>query len=198
MNRKTLAVKLSKLEKFENVKANLEQYATDSETAASLLWIAFMNGDIEGKVVADFGCGNGILGIGALMLGAKKVYFVDIDKEVINLAKKNNSFDNVSFENLDINEFNRKVDSVVMNPPFGVQEEHADKAFLEKASEISNSIYSIHKIESKNFIRSFSKDVGFEVERVEEIELILRKTMKFHKKEKYIVKVGIWVLKRKL
>ena len=195
---KTLAVKLSKLEKFENVKANLEQYATDSETAASLLWIAFMNGDIEGKVVADFGCGNGILGIGALMLGAKKVYFVDVDKEAINLAKKNNSFDGASFENLDISKFNKKVESVVMNPPFGVQEEHAVRVFLEKATAISNNIYSIHKIESKNFIRSFMKDAGFEIERVEEIKLILGKTMKFHKKEKYVVEVGIWVLKRKL
>jgi putative methylase len=198
MNKKKLEIALSKLEKFEKVKTNLEQYATDSEIAASILWTAFMQGDIEEKVVADLGCGNGIFGIGALMLGAKVVYFVDTDKEAIDISIRNCKFENVHFKNLDILEFEEKVNTVVMNPPFGVQEEHADKNFLEKAMEISDSIYSIHKIESKNFIDKLSKDHDFKVLGIEEKTLILKKTMKFHKSEKYPVKVGVWILKRKL
>ncbi len=198
MNKKKLEIELSKLEKFEKVKADLEQYATDSETAASILWNAFMQGDIEDKIVADLGCGNGIFGIGALMLGAKVVYFVDIDKGALDVAIRNCKFENVHFRNLDVLKFNEKVDTVVMNPPFGVQEEHADRNFLVKAMEISNSIYSIHKIESKNFVEKLSQDNEFKVLGIEEKTLILKKTMKFHKSEKYPVKVGVWILKRKL
>ena len=89
LNKKSLAIFLSKLKKQESVSASLEQYPTDSDSAAHILWHAYMSGDIEDKVVADFGCGNGIFGIGALILGAKKVYFVDIDKNSIEVAKKN-------------------------------------------------------------------------------------------------------------
>ena len=44
---------------------------------------------VEGRVVADFGCGNGILGIGALLLGAKQVYFVEKDHDVVEIMKEN-------------------------------------------------------------------------------------------------------------
>ena len=196
MNKKQLEIKLSKLERFDNVKPELEQYATDSDSAAVLLWIAFMNGDIENKVIADLGCGNGIFGIGALILGAKKVYFVDVDKDSLEVAEKN--CENVEFLNLDVSEFDEKVDVVLMNPPFGVQNVHADKVFLEKAMDISNKIYSIHKIESKEFINSLTKDSGFGVSGVEEINMPLGRTMQFHKKDKHFVKVGIWILKRKV
>lgn len=198
MNKKQLEIQLSKLERFENVKPELEQYATDSDTAATLLWIAFMNGDIENKVIADLGCGNGIFGIGALILGAKKVYFVDVDKDALKIAEKNCEFDNAEFLNLDISEFEEKVDVVVMNPPFGVQNIHADKVFLEKAMEISDRVYSIHKIESKDFVNSLTRDNGFEVSGIGKVDMPLGKTMKFHKKDKHFVKVGIWVLKRKV
>ncbi len=198
MNKKKLAIELSKLEKFENVKPELEQYPTDSELAAHILWNAFMQGDIENKIVADLGCGNGIFGIGALLLGAKVVYFLDVDNGALDVAIRNCKFENVHFRKMDILEFDEKVDTVVMNPPFGVQQEHADKNFLEKAMEISNSIYSIHKIESKTFIDKLSKENEFEVVGIEAKEIILKKTMKFHKSEKYPTNVGIWMLKRKL
>ena len=198
MNKKKLAIELSKLEKFENVKPELEQYPTDSDLAAHILWNAFMQGDIENKIVADLGCGNGIFGIGALLLGAKVVYFLDVDNGALDVAIRNCKFENVHFRKMDILEFDEKVDTVVMNPPFGVQQEHADKNFLEKAMEISNSIYSIHKIESKTFIDKLSKENEFEVVGIEAKEIILKKTMKFHKSEKYPTNVGICMLKRKL
>jgi len=198
MNKRKLAIELSKLKKFENVKPELEQYATNSELAASILWQAFMNGDIEKKTVADLGCGNGIFGIGALILGAKEVYFLDIDKEALEVAKENCEFKNVNFINKDILEFEERANTVIMNPPFGVQNEHVDRTFLEKAMEISDSIYSIHKIESKKFIESLAKENDFKVVSIEKNEIFLKKTMKFHKSERYPVKIGIWGIKRKL
>jgi putative methylase len=198
MNKKSLAVELSRLKKFENVKPELEQYPSDSELAAHILWQAFMNGDIEGKVVADLGCGNGIFGIGALILGAKKVYFVDVDKDSLEVAKGNCEFENCEFFNIDIFDFDKFVDSVVMNPPFGVQNKHIDRSFLEVAMQFSNIIYTIHKVESRKFIESLVDSNSFEIVSCEEKDFILKKTMKFHKSEKYSVRVGVWALKRKL
>ena len=83
-----LAIQLSKLKVFETAKIKLEQYPTDSEIAADILWNAFMQHDIEGKVIADLGAGTGVLGIGALLLNAKKVCFVEKDKEAVKLLKE--------------------------------------------------------------------------------------------------------------
>ena len=43
-------------------------------------------GDVEGALVADLGCGGGVLGIGASMLGAAAVIGVDVDGEATTLA----------------------------------------------------------------------------------------------------------------
>ena len=130
MNKGSLAIFLSKLKKTRVSKVELEQYETDSELASEILWYAFMQGDIKGKVIADLGCGNGILGCGCLKLGAKKVYFVEKDKETLEVARSNCKSKKAMFFLDDINNFNEKVDAVIMNPPFGVQEKHADKDFL--------------------------------------------------------------------
>jgi|TARA_B100001094_G_scaffold332979_1_gene407664 ribosomal protein L11 methyltransferase len=46
--------------------------------------------DLENKVVIDFGCGSGILGIAALLLGAKKVIAVDNDPQAL-ISSQNNA-----------------------------------------------------------------------------------------------------------
>jgi len=199
MNKKQLEIELSKLKKITYPKPELEQYTTDSNIAAEVLWFAFMHGDIKGKIIVDFGCGNGILGIGALILGAKRVYFVDIDKKALEIAKENCEFKNAKFFNLSISDFNEKVDIVIQNPPFGVQKRKADKPFLEKAMEVSKKIYSFHKIESKNFIDKISSENNFLVKDIFLFDFNLRKEMWFHKKGKHKVRVGCWILeKRKL
>ncbi len=198
MNKKQLAIALSKLKDFVEKNIRLEQYRTDSELAALLLWKAFMNNDIKGKIIADFGCGNGILGFGALLLEAKKVYFVDIDEKVIKLVKENTKyFRNKEILNIDVKEFDKKIDTIVMNPPFGVQNEHADKEFLLKAFETGKKVYSIHKIESKDFIEKLCGDNNWKVNGIEKVNFIIKKIYKFHKREKYSVKVGIWELEKK-
>ena len=83
-----LAVVLSRLSVFQRPKVRVEQYPTDSEIAAEVLWSAFMKGDIDKMCIADLGCGTGILGIGALLLGAKKVYFLDIDQNALETATR--------------------------------------------------------------------------------------------------------------
>ena len=48
---------------------------------------------VQNKTVLDFGCGSGILGIGALKLGAKEVWAVDNDPQAL-LATRDNAIKN--------------------------------------------------------------------------------------------------------
>ncbi len=186
-SKKQLAVLLSKLAGFNEAKVRVEQYTTDPEIAAEVLWAAFMNGDI-GKVSVDLGCGPGILGIGLLVLGAEKVYFVDFDKDALEIAKNNwekaKSECKLSGEAVwvldDVAHFNEKAGLVVQNPPFGVKVRNADRLFLKKAFEVADIIYSFHKSESKQFIEAFSRENGFRVTNIMDFNFPLKATMGFH------------------
>lgn len=197
--KKELEVALSKLKQIDSPKVNLEQYATPSDIAAEILWIGFMNGDIKDKIVADLGCGNGMLGIGAALLGAKKLIFLDSDRASLLITKEN--FESLELKNSiylhkEVNEFDDSVDTVIQNPPFGVQDEHADRNFLLKAMEKSRNVYSFHKLESKNFVDALSRDSGFKLKDLFKFDFKLKKTQKFHSKENYSVKVGCFLLRK--
>ncbi len=197
MNKKQLGIKLSRLKTLDNLDVNLEQYQLDGDFAAEILWTAYQNGDIKGKIAADLGCGNGILGIGALILGAKFVYFLDLDKNALKVCRENlEAFDNFKIVNADVYEFDFDADTVIMNPPFGVQKRKADKIFLETAIKCADKIYSIHKIESAGFIEKLCSEKGFAVLDIIKRKFIIKKTYDFHTKKKHLVDVGLWVLER--
>jgi putative methylase len=199
-SKKQLAVALSRLHVFDRPSARLEQYPTDSEVAAEMLWFAFQRGELEGKTIGDFGCGTGILGIGALMLGARKVYFVDIDEIPLKRLDENLKLcalqGNYEIFHQDISEFNKPVDVVIENPPFGVKTEHADRKFLTKAFQLSPLIYSLHKIESFNFIVKLSSDSGFKVTHNLRFDFPLKGTMDFHTKRIRRISVGCYRIER--
>ena len=162
-----LAVELSKLKVFEAPRLDKEQYPVDSEVAADALWNAHYKEDIQDKAIADLGCGTGLLGIGCLLLGARKIFFVDSDSHVLETAQQNlHQFVDMGeseFIHEDVNEFCTAVDVVVQNQPFGTKTRHADRAFLLRAFQIADVIYSFHKSTSENFIRKISEDNGFRV-----------------------------------
>ena len=54
---------------------------THPTTALCLQWLDSI--DVAGKTVVDYGCGSGILGIAALLLGAKSVIAVDNDPQAL-------------------------------------------------------------------------------------------------------------------
>jgi putative methylase len=202
-SKKALAVLLSRLRGFSEPKVMVEQYPTDPEIAAEVLWQAYMNADI-GKVSADLGCGTGILGIGLLVLGAKRVYFVDSDKQALEIAE--NNFSNMKsegyidgeaiFRHNDINEFNEGVDLVVQNPPFGVKVRHMDRVFLKKALEIGKVVYSFHKSESKGFVKSFSDDNKFMITHVWDFDFPLKSTLSFHTRRIMRIKVSCFRMEK--
>jgi len=205
LSKKQLAVALSRLKGFEKPDFKLEQYQTESEIGAEIIWNIACRREIQGKTAADLGCGTGLLGIGLLLAGADKVYFVDIDDNAIETAKKNLEFienefdielkDKAVFVVDKVENFNKKVEIVIENPPFGIQgKSHSDKEFLGKAMQISKLVYSFHKAESKGFINAFSRDNGFKTEGYWEFDWPLKQTMKYHTKKIHYFKVGCWRL----
>ncbi len=67
---------------------------THPTTALCLEWLA--NHDIKNKIVIDYGCGSGILAVAALLLGAARVYAIDIDPQAITATLANAEKNNVA------------------------------------------------------------------------------------------------------
>ena len=191
-----LAIALSSLKTFESPKTSSEQYSTDSEIAAAILWNAAMLGDIEDKTIADLGCGTGILGIGALLLGAAHVTFIDNDNNSLFILKTNlkqaGIAENFKIVNKDVTKINLTTDITIQNPPFGTKQKHADKKFLEKAFLTSKIIYSVHKEESTSFLQSIARDYSFTISHHWKLKLPLKQTMHFHKSKIKYIDVGCW------
>lgn len=62
---------------------------THPTTALCLEWLSENKVLFENKSVIDYGCGSGILGIAAKLLGAQACYSVDIDPQAIEATKIN-------------------------------------------------------------------------------------------------------------
>ena len=159
---------LSKIAPQPTPQAHLEQYTISPSIASNILYIAaYANNDVTGKTVLDLGCGTGRLAIGASYLGAKTVVGIDIDKLAIKTAVENtmktDQVEKVQWVMGDINSIVGKFDTVLQNPPFGVQTREADRAFLAKALEVGNSVYSLHNhpVTDRQLIKQLKASNGF-------------------------------------
>lgn len=212
-SRRELAIFLSKLLTFSNPNQRLEQYSSDGNSAAALLWQAFIDGNIKDKYVIDLGCGTGILGIGALLLGARHVEFIDIDasvhirlKENLEILKDNWEIDITDkwmFTNANVTNTQAETDSeklsqttIVSNPPFGTRVKHADKTFLQAAIKRAKNIYSMHKSSTEIFVKSFARDNTLKILWNENISFQLKNTMPNHTKKLERVEVTIYHLEK--
>lgn len=155
---------LSHIPSNPHPQTNLEQYTTTEAVAATILYlIAFSNEDINGKSVLDLGCGTGRLALGAAYLGAKTVVGIDLDpiavKTAYTSAKQFNLVKIINWIIGDVSLITGCFDTVIQNPPFGIQKRHADRKFLKKALEVGKTVYSIHAHPSfdKKLIKRFRK-----------------------------------------
>ena len=90
MKLRELVSHLERCATWKKPNVELEQYPTPHDIAAHMLLAAEAEGDLgEDKLVADLGCGGGILGIGAACLGADHVLLVDIDPKALEVAAEN-------------------------------------------------------------------------------------------------------------
>ncbi|MDP3639857.1 MAG: methyltransferase [Nanoarchaeota archaeon] len=202
-SKRDLEVVLSKLQSYKQPSFTLEQYPTPSHIAADWIWTMAMRGEVAGKVILDAACGPGILGIGLLLLGAKRMFFIDKDEKIMVVCRENyelikNEYDigEAIFIAHDITLFAEEVDLVVQNPPFGTKEKHADKKFLEKAFSVAPVVYSMHKYTTKRFVEAISKDFSFRITDTWRYEFPIKAAFAFHEKPVKKIDVGLWRMEK--
>ncbi|MBT5342461.1 methyltransferase [Candidatus Woesearchaeota archaeon] len=202
-SKKDLEVQLSKLKNFSEPSLELEQYATPDTIAADWIWQMALRGEVAGKTFLDAASGPGIIGIALLLMGAKKIYFVDMDESAMKLCmdnynqiKEEYEIGEAEFIINDISLFDEEVDITVQNPPFGTKTEHADKKFLEKAFSVSKVVYSMHKYSTKAFVEAIAKDFEFEITNFWRYDFPIKATFMHHKKPVKMVDVGLWRMEK--
>lgn len=202
MKLRQLEMALQKVTGFERPDPGYEQYQTPAPLAARLLFDAALRGDIEGRSVLDLGCGTGILAIGACLLGAAKVWGVDQDPVALKTATANASHQMVEIEFIEalIGEGLQvpvpgPVDTVIMNPPFGAQKEHADRPFIDAALSLGRTVHGIFNSGSAAFVTTYVQDRARVVSMTSAM-LEIPRTFSFHTKDCVEIPVEIMVLEQ--
>jgi putative methylase len=211
---------ISEIRSHPQPKAYLEQYTTPPEVAAEILYIAtYVYNDILHKTIVDLGCGTGRLAIGAALLGAKESFGVDIDKRMVKMAQRNSKkmgvHDRTHWIVGDIEVINGSFDTVLQNPPFGVQKRRADRKFIKKSLEIGQRVYLLHTIggndptlirslkdhRSRRIVATIPSFFNRIIERyqgkimaVYAMLMAIPPMFKFHKKRKYESVVHLYII----
>jgi putative methylase len=193
IKRHTLEITLERLAKPEKPKPELEQYTTPADVAADMLWIALSNGDIQGRRVVDLGCGNGILGIGAALLGASSVHCYDVDPRMVELCKQNAAAAgvNVIADAEDALLVDGEFDTAIQNPPFGAQNPGADRPFIRTAVRIAKVAYSLHNAETIGFVMKFCEGLNADVLHIKNYKFKIPYMFEFHNKKAEFVYVSL-------
>jgi putative methylase len=203
-------------------RVHLEQYTTSPSIAATLLYLAaYTNDDIVNKSVVDLGCGTGRLALGAAYLGAKNTVGIDVDRLAVDTAVEN-SFKvglsgSVQWVIGDITSIVGNFDTVLQNPPFGVQTRQADRAFLIKAMQVGTTIYSLHnhpetdkrliqqlrssggfmQVLPSPFLERFIGKNGGSVEAVYAMLMTIPKMFEFHSKVRHDFVIDLYVIQKR-
>lgn len=191
---------LQGVEEFHKPKVQLEQYITPSHLGSHMLYtIQSQYGDFAGKVVADLGAGCGALSIGAAALDAALVVGFEVDADALAILATNleeQEITNCDVVHCDVvrdipDSFNRKFDTVIMNPPFGTKNNAGiDMKFLERALKLTtNVVYSLHKTSTRNHVLKVAKAAGADGEVLAELRYDLPSTYRFHKKTSVDIQV---------
>jgi len=208
MDKKQLEIILSQIKENPEPRIELEQYTIPGELAAQIINIAYISGDIKNKTILDMGCGTGRLTIGSVLMGAKKAIGVDLDKNVLNMARDNlKTIENITrgeihekikFVCRDVFNIKEKVDIVIQNPPFGIQKLHADRIFLKKALECGKKIYSLHRHyeKSREFLTKFIEKNDGKVEKIIKFKFRIPYMFKFHKKPYVRYEVDLFIISK--
>jgi putative methylase len=191
MKKRDLERALQSLESVPTPRSDIEQYATPPGIAAEVAYIALGRGDLVGRTVLDAGCGNGILAIAAALCGAARVTGIDVDPEAIDVARRNGRrlAAEVEWRVADVREARDRVDTVLMNPPFGSQKRHADLPFLDRALDLGAVVYSFHNAKTEAFLARRIANRGGRVSDRIEYAFPIPRTFPFHRADERRVPV---------
>ena len=201
MRLRDLEITLESIQRSGEYEVSLEQYPTPSRIASAILFAAQMeHGDVTDKTVIDLGCGDGIFAIGAALLGAQRVIGIDVQSKALKVSQMNSRLlgteDTVDWVLGDVSSLQLQglVDTVVSNPPFGVQKRGADLRFLKKAISIADVTYSIHLAGDKNriFLEKEVENLGARVTQIETFQFPIGKLFDYHRKQVHMVDVDLY------
>ncbi|MDY6776647.1 MAG: METTL5 family protein [Candidatus Nanohaloarchaea archaeon] len=210
MDSTELKILLSHLEEADEREAGLEQYRTPPRIAADLLNRVELQENLEGKSVADLGCGEGSLALGAAVLGAESLG-IDVDGSMVEAARRNRELleeelgreIHAEFEKSGVREFDGEADVVVMNPPFGMRREDENLAFLDTAFRTSPVVYALlhspeeNTGETRGFVSGYADDHGFESGVLETYRFPLPRSFEFHGSERKHINVDLYRFERR-
>jgi putative methylase len=194
--RRALARRLGVVQDFQDPTLELEQYATDTEVAASLVHVADEHGDLADATVLDLGTGTGMLALAAALRSPDRVIGVDVDPTPLRTARENaariGATTDVAWLVADATDLPLQGidDAVVLsNPPFGAQRgnEHADRAFLDQIASVASVSYTIHNAGSQDFVAAYVADNDATITDAYAVELDVDNQFDFHDAETAVV-----------
>jgi putative methylase len=179
----------------------LEQYTTDGDLAAR--WLADISAfdDLtEGCTVADLGAGNGVLGLGALAMGAGRAILVEADPGACDAALANaesmgltESVEIVSAtlgsDPVDLG----AADLIVSNPPWGRQTAKADRPFLDAILSSGLPAHLLHSAEASHIAPLFEAS-DWSAERYGEADFALQAAYSHHSRQRGRTRAAFWRL----
>ena len=192
---------LSGLEPHLSNSVELEQYSTDGDLAARWLTDIAAFGDLpRGCMVADLGAGNGVLGLGALAMGAGRAILVETDQAACDVAKSNAEStgfaDSVEViraklgsDSVDLS----SADVVISNPPWGRQTPRADRPFLDAMIATATPTHLLHSAEATH-IQPLFEDAGWSAERYGEADFALPAAYSHHSRQRGNTRAAFWRL----
>ena len=201
MKVRRLAMLLSSLSEHPSGSVELEQYTTEGDLAVRWLSDIVAFGDLaEGCTVADLGAGNGVLGLGALSMGAGRALLVEADQTACDVAMFNAESmrfaDSVELiqatlgsEPVDLS----SADVIISNPPWGRQTSRADRPFLEAMIAAEIPAHLLHSAEAIH-IQPLFEDAGWSAERYGEADFALPAAYSHHSRQRGRTRAAFWRL----
>jgi putative methylase len=199
LTHRQLVIRLAKLPGPPSPDPALEQVPTPPERAAELLLGAWQRGDIEGRSVADLGTGTGVLALGAALLGARSVVGWEVDPACVTVARAYAEEWRlpVVIHRAEVREATGRVDTVVMNPPFGAQREGADREFWAAAFRLRpRRVYGFALEASRSFIARRAVEADTRILDLHPVPWELPALFPHHRARSRPLKVDLWVLER--
>tara|TARA_B110000495_G_C22884592_1_gene515880 strand:- start:238 stop:852 length:615 start_codon:yes stop_codon:yes gene_type:complete len=199
MKMRNLAIQLSNLQNHPCNNVELEQYGIDGNLASRWLSDIVSFGDLfEDCKVLDLGAGNGILGIGSLLLGANSATFIESDSDACEVLSKNlhahellNSSEIINYHIDDTNLPIVDADLIITNPPWGRQIEKADRPFLQTILSNNKTAHILHSSNATH-ISNFFRSERWTVEKYGEADFSLPATYSHHNRKRDRTRAGFW------